>query len=164
MSKKQNPLILWGWYRKIRPSQSPMSSLGKPRDANRWSSRWIFLSHPHTHDRFSYFAMVCCLHYLHIFTEILVKHGQLQTVVFGHRSYFRGYFHMLNYSIHIDTRSNITTLIYMNSMSNKSKKLTTPIRCRPHPIDIWAIWLKIMYSYMVSMSHKKTISYTPISV
>ena len=28
--------------------------LGKPRDAKRWSSRQIFLSYPHTHDRFLY--------------------------------------------------------------------------------------------------------------
>ena len=27
-------------------------SLSKPRDANQWSSGRIFLSHPHTHDRF----------------------------------------------------------------------------------------------------------------
>ena len=31
-----------------------LSSLGKPRDAKRWSLRWNFLSHPHTHDRFLY--------------------------------------------------------------------------------------------------------------
>ena len=29
-----------------------LPSLGKPRDANRWSSGQIFLSHPHTHDGF----------------------------------------------------------------------------------------------------------------
>ena len=34
------------------PRDHRSSSLGKPRDANRWSSERIFLSHPHTHDRF----------------------------------------------------------------------------------------------------------------
>ena len=34
------------------PRDHRLSSLGKPRDANRWSSGWIFLSHPHTYDRF----------------------------------------------------------------------------------------------------------------
>ena len=33
-----------------------LSSLGKPRDANRWSSGRIFLSYPHTHDRFLYYC------------------------------------------------------------------------------------------------------------
>ena len=39
-----------GFYLSLRS----LSSLGKPCDANRWSSGWIFLSHPYTHDR--------CLH------------------------------------------------------------------------------------------------------
>ena len=33
-----------------------MSSLGKPRDAKRQSSGQIFLSYPHTHDRFLYYS------------------------------------------------------------------------------------------------------------
>ena len=32
------------------PQDHRLSSLGKTRDANQWSSGWIFLSHPHTHD------------------------------------------------------------------------------------------------------------------
>ena len=36
------------------PGDNPLSSHGKPRDANRRSSEQIFLSHPHTHDRFLY--------------------------------------------------------------------------------------------------------------
>ena len=51
VNKKKNPLFEWGWDRKIHPSR-PLSSLSKPYDANRWSVRWIFLSYPHTHDRF----------------------------------------------------------------------------------------------------------------
>ena len=31
-----------------------LSSLGKPPDANWWSSRQIFPSHPHTYDRLLY--------------------------------------------------------------------------------------------------------------
>ena len=34
------------------PPDYPLSSLGKRPDAKRWSSGQIFLSHPHTHDRF----------------------------------------------------------------------------------------------------------------
>ena len=34
------------------PRDHWLSSLGKPRDANRWSSGQIFLSHLHIHDRF----------------------------------------------------------------------------------------------------------------
>ena len=34
------------------PRDHHLSSLGKPRDAKRWSSGRIFLSDPHTHDDF----------------------------------------------------------------------------------------------------------------
>ena len=34
------------------PCDDPLSSLSKPRDANRWSLGWNFLSHPHTYDGF----------------------------------------------------------------------------------------------------------------
>ena len=51
---KKNPLFVWGWDRKIRPSDHRLSSLCKPRDAERRSSGRIFLSYPHTHDRFLY--------------------------------------------------------------------------------------------------------------
>ena len=51
VSKKKNPLFLWGWDRKIRPSQSPFVIT---RQASWWPNRWssgrIFLSHSHTHD------------------------------------------------------------------------------------------------------------------
>ena len=45
-------------------------SLGKPRDAKRRSSGRIFLSYPHTHDRFLYSVAVALLllliHYLYV--------------------------------------------------------------------------------------------------
>ena len=40
--------------KKSVPWDHRLSSLGKPRDAKRGSSGRIFLSHPHTHDRFLY--------------------------------------------------------------------------------------------------------------
>ena len=43
------------------PRDHRLSSLGKPRDANRWSSGRIFLSHPHTHDRFLYTMLEICM-------------------------------------------------------------------------------------------------------
>ena len=51
------------------PRDHHLSLLCKPCDANRWSSGWIFLSHPHTHvgflyahclNNFSYFLTVPC--------------------------------------------------------------------------------------------------------
>ena len=44
--KKNNPLFMWEWDRKICPLRSPFVITRKPRDANRWSSGQIFLSHP----------------------------------------------------------------------------------------------------------------------
>ena len=41
-----------GRIEKSIPRDHRLSSLGKPRDANWWSSGQIFLSYPHTHDRF----------------------------------------------------------------------------------------------------------------
>ena len=41
-----------GRIEKSVPRDHRLSSLGKPRDAKRWSSGRIFLSFPHTHDRF----------------------------------------------------------------------------------------------------------------
>ena len=38
VSKKNNQLFLWGWDRKSDPRNHRLSSLGKPHDANRWSS------------------------------------------------------------------------------------------------------------------------------
>ena len=52
VSKKNNPLFMWGWVRKSVPRDHLLSSLGKPRDANWWSSGRISLSHPYTHDGF----------------------------------------------------------------------------------------------------------------
>ena len=42
-----------------------LSSICKPRDAKRRSSEWIFLSYPHTHDRFIY-CLRCIKDYLKI--------------------------------------------------------------------------------------------------
>ena len=39
------------------PRDHRLSSLGKPRDAKRWSSERIFLSYPHTPDGFLYSAV-----------------------------------------------------------------------------------------------------------
>ena len=41
-----------GGIEKFVPHDHRLSSLGKPRDANRGSSGRIFLSHPHSHDIF----------------------------------------------------------------------------------------------------------------
>ena len=41
-----------GRIEKSVPRNHRLSSLGKPRDAKRRSSGQIFLSYPHTHDRF----------------------------------------------------------------------------------------------------------------
>ena len=51
VSKKSNTLFAWGLDRKIRPSRLPFVICPSP-DANRWWSVRIFLSHPHTHDKF----------------------------------------------------------------------------------------------------------------
>ena len=50
-----------GWE-KIVPRDNRLSSLGKPRDANRRSSGRIFLSHLHTHDGFLYYILNGRLH------------------------------------------------------------------------------------------------------
>ena len=51
VSKKKNPLYLCeDGIEKSVPRDHCLSSLGKPRDANRRSSGQIFLSHLHTHD------------------------------------------------------------------------------------------------------------------
>ena len=54
VSKKKNPLFKWGCDRKPIPRDHHLSSLSKPLDAKQWSSVRIFLSYPHTHDRFLY--------------------------------------------------------------------------------------------------------------
>ena len=41
-----------GWLLKFVPWHRLLSSLGKPRETKRRSSGQIFLSYPHTHDRF----------------------------------------------------------------------------------------------------------------
>ena len=41
---------------KSAPRNHRLLSLGKPRDAKRWSAGRIFLCYPHTHDRFLYSA------------------------------------------------------------------------------------------------------------
>ena len=55
VSKKNNPFLVWGWLRKIRPEVHRLLSLGKHRDVNRWSTGQMFVSHPHTHDGFLYY-------------------------------------------------------------------------------------------------------------
>ena len=52
MSKKKNPLFLWGRIEKSVFLDHHLSSLGNPRDAKRRSSGPIFLSYHHTHDEF----------------------------------------------------------------------------------------------------------------
>ena len=68
VSKKENPLFVREWERKSLPRDHRLSSLGKPRDANQRSSGRIFLSHPHTRDRFLYFSS---------FAIILIGKGKL---------------------------------------------------------------------------------------
>ena len=56
LSKKMNPLFVWGGIEKNTSLRrdNHLSSLSKPCDA-KWSSlRQICLSHPHTHDRLFY--------------------------------------------------------------------------------------------------------------
>ena len=51
VSKKKNPLYLCeDGIEKSIPRDHRLSSLGKPRDANRRSSQYIFLSYPYTQD------------------------------------------------------------------------------------------------------------------
>ena len=50
VSKKTKHIIFVRVGQKIRPLKH---RLGKLRDAKRWSSGRIFLSHPRTHDGFS---------------------------------------------------------------------------------------------------------------
>ena len=57
MSKKKNPLFVWGYDRKSVPRDHRLSSFGKPRDAERWSPGRIFLSYPHTRDGFLNFPV-----------------------------------------------------------------------------------------------------------
>ena len=49
-----------GKIEKSVPQDHHLSSLRKPRDAKRWSSGQIFLSHPHTHDRFLHSFWIHC--------------------------------------------------------------------------------------------------------
>ena len=52
--KKQQTFLCEGGIEKSVTRDHRLSSVGKPRGANRCSSVHIFLSHPHTHDRFLY--------------------------------------------------------------------------------------------------------------
>ena len=47
-----NPFLCEGRIEKSVPRDHRLSLLGKPRDAKRQSWGHIFLSDPHTHDRF----------------------------------------------------------------------------------------------------------------
>ena len=51
-----------GRIEKFVPLDRSLSSLGKPRDAKRRFSGWIFLSYPHTHDIFLYYIWVGVQH------------------------------------------------------------------------------------------------------
>ena len=73
VSKKKNPLFMWGWDRKIRP-------LWSPRDANRWSLRQIFQSY--THYRFLYSQTACHID-LKIWFRSLGKFRFIQMVMPG---------------------------------------------------------------------------------
>ena len=50
VSKKNNPLFVWVWIVKSVPRDHRLPLLGKPRNAKRWSSGHILLSHPQMHD------------------------------------------------------------------------------------------------------------------
>ena len=50
--EKESIIRVKGRIEKSVPRNHGLSSLGKPRDAKRRSSARIFLSYPHTHDRF----------------------------------------------------------------------------------------------------------------
>ena len=52
VSKTKNPLNVL--IEKFAPRNHRLFSLDKPRDAKRWSSGQIFLSHTNTHDGFLY--------------------------------------------------------------------------------------------------------------
>ena len=52
--EKRNHYSCEGGIEKSVPPDHHLSSLGKPRESNQWSSGRIFLSHPHTHDGYLY--------------------------------------------------------------------------------------------------------------
>ena len=56
MQEKNLPQV-WGTDRKSVPQDHSLTWLGKPRDARQLTSGRIFLSTPHTHDRFLYSHM-----------------------------------------------------------------------------------------------------------
>ena len=53
-ARKRIHYLCEGRIEKSVPQDHRLSSLGKPRDAKQQSSGWMFLSYPHTHDRFLY--------------------------------------------------------------------------------------------------------------
>ena len=53
--EKESNLNFKGKIENHVPRDHSLSSLGKSCDAKRWSSGQIFLSYPHTHDRFLYY-------------------------------------------------------------------------------------------------------------
>ena len=85
VSKKKNLLFVWGWDRIFCPSWSLFVITRQlPCDANRWSLGLIFLSHPHTHDRFLYYNLMYYLDYWWLFQEkkIARVHNEFQRCVF----------------------------------------------------------------------------------
>ena len=52
---KMRYLVLSKKKNRVGSNDHRLSSFCNPRDANWWSSGWIFLSHPHTHDIFLYY-------------------------------------------------------------------------------------------------------------
>ena len=44
---------------KSAPRDHSLASLGKPRDVRQWPSGQIFLSAPHTHNRYLYYVTLC---------------------------------------------------------------------------------------------------------
>ena len=54
VSKKKNPLFVWGWDRKIYPSRSLFVTTRQASWCQSLILGRIFLSQPHTHDRFLY--------------------------------------------------------------------------------------------------------------
>ena len=61
MSKKRIHYSREGRIEKIFPLGSPFVIIRQPRDAKQGSSGQIFLSYPHTHDRFLYDKILHCL-------------------------------------------------------------------------------------------------------
>ena len=55
VSKNKNQLLVWGRDKKNDPRDHRFSSLGKPRDAKRWSSGRICLSYLYTHNVVLYY-------------------------------------------------------------------------------------------------------------